>query len=115
MISKIKIISQISLLKKIYENSQIRNLKHPLATIVNALIVPKVLSQYTWTGKSNKLQFKSFTKIHDVLFQTMLEINIKYTWQKFKQELIYGVIKYAEPIIVPISNDLAMNKTFVYE
>lgn len=103
-----------------YENSQIRNLKHPLSTIVNALIVPKVLSQYTWTGKSNKLQFKSFPEIHDVLFRTMREIRSNYTWQKFKQELIYNVLKYAykyaeSNIVSSNSNVSALNTTFVYE
>lgn len=112
------LVLQISRLKKIYENSQIRNLKHPLSTIVNALIVPKVLSQYTWTGKSNKLQFKSFSEVHDVLFRTMREINSNYTWQKFKQELVYNVLKYAYKYAEPIvsnSNVSVMNTTFVYE
>lgn len=86
---------QICRLKKAYENSTIRNLKHPLSTIVNALIAPKVMSMYTWTGKANKLAFKPFLEVQNVLFRTVREINQNYSLPKLKKELIYNVIEYA--------------------
>lgn len=87
--------SQICRLKKLYQITVIRNSKNPLSTIVDLLISPKLLSKYTWTGKANKLAFKSLIQVHDVLFRTMRELSNNYTWQKFNKDLIYGVIKYA--------------------
>lgn len=113
---------QISRLKKAYENSTIRNLKYPISTIVNALIAPKIMSMYTWTGKANKLAFKPFLEIQDVLFRTVREINRNYTLPKFKKELIYNVIKYAYKYASPdCNNDVSdsttscCNTTFVLE
>lgn len=112
---------QICRLKKAYENSTIRNLKHPLSTM-NALIAPKVMSMYTWTGKASKLAFKPFLEVQDVLFRTVREINQNYTLPKFKKELIYNVIKYAYKyashdcnVIVSDSTASCCDTTFVLE
>lgn len=66
-----------------------------LTTLVGGLITQKTLSEFTWTGKADKLVFKDLTEIQDVLFRTMLQINTKYTIQQFKHDLVYKVLKYA--------------------
>lgn len=88
----------MSHLKRKYESSPPTSMRQPLSTLVYVLIAPSLLSQYTWTGKSGsekKSAFKPFIAIQDVLFRTMREIKGNYSWEQFKKELVYQILKYA--------------------
>lgn len=85
-------------MKRKYESSTPSSMRQPLSTLVYLLIAPGLLSQYTWTGKSGsekKSAFKPFIAIQDVLFRTMREIKGTYSWEQFKKELVYHILKYA--------------------
>lgn len=74
------------------------------------LITPGVLCNYTWTGKTSTIKkldeteskdkiikdkFNRFVEIQDTLWQAMKSVKKNYTWNEFKNDLIYKVLKYA--------------------
>lgn len=82
----------------IYGDGEFPENKEALRTITTKLIEPKVLSEFTWTGKAKgarKNAFKSYAGIIDVLFNMIKDKDKNFTTKKFAKIMTYDILKYA--------------------
>lgn len=66
-----------------------------LTNIVEAIIEPKTLSTYTWSGKNNKLKFKINDKILKLIYELAYAADKKYTKAAFDSDMVKKVFKNA--------------------
>lgn len=92
---------QINHLEQIFSKSTSLNMKQALLLITNTLISPKLLSNFTWTGKSGtksgpkKQAFRQLNEIISLIFDIMQRFDDKYTIEKLHKDITYNVLKYA--------------------
>lgn len=69
-----------------------------IRSIVFATVSPKILSKYTWTGKSSKknlkLNFVSKKNIIQLFFDVVRAYDPKYTKAECEEDLKYKIFKY---------------------
>lgn len=68
--------------------------------LVNQIIDDELLSLCTWTGKTNvknvrKLELRKYNLLMNLLYETVLAADSRYTYKQFKTDMVKKVIKYA--------------------
>lgn len=66
-----------------------------ITSLVEAIIEPNTLSKYTWSGKNNKLKFKTNEKILKLIYKLSYAADKKYTKAAFDSDIVKKVFKNA--------------------
>lgn len=66
-----------------------------IRSVVAATISPKVLSMYTWTGRSGKKAFETKKKIVDLFYLVIRSYDAGYSRTNCLTDLKYKIFKYA--------------------
>lgn len=90
-------------MEELFGNQIPINIKQALPVVINRLFSAELLSQYTWTGKSDpkqtgnkkKFAFKTMTNILAIVLQIMQRIDESYDNEKMNRDITYNVLKYA--------------------
>lgn len=97
----IRILLQFNVLVKLHGVSGDVEGTKIIQSIVDAFISPELLSQYTWTGKTNKknvkkLKFKSLVNVLRIVKRVLLAADNSYNETKFKKDMTEKIMKYAQ-------------------
>lgn len=88
------------MLKVIHGEDGKQNGNEIIVSIINALINPCVIAEFTWTGKTNvkgnkKYAFEKYKGIQRLVFAVCRYADHTYSKEKLEHDFVYTVFKYA--------------------
>lgn len=75
------------------------NAEKLIHNVIDSIMTPELLSEYTWTGRAKgnkrKNKFKTYTNIQKLTFNVFLLAQSTYCFSHFLKDLKEKVLKYA--------------------